>query len=121
MNTEHIDGEYYYRGGGLTLPLPMPGMGPLDPQLKTKVTISMEIEGGGIPEGQTVTVNFAPLTLTKAEQLKVDLMTRAPEFDDSLVPHLGIPHQLLRLTLEPTLITEDHVFVITLPEGMRKL
>ena len=124
FETERINGTEWVRTGGMNLPMHLPGSSPGDALPKTQVKLTLEIEGGGLPEGQSVTVAFDPLTLTNPEQLTIDVLEEQPEVIDheeswDYLRLRQAPRQMVRLNLKPVPIHPDaeRIFTVIMPEG----
>lgn len=120
--TEEINGAEWKRVGGLTVPWPLPGQSPLEALPKTTVKISLEIQGGGLANGEAVTVELEPLELRHPGQLKFDVLERVPDIYDEWYPDDGVsfpPQRMIRLVLDPTEVSSDaeRIYTITHPEG----
>ena len=121
MSAERINGGWWERVGGLTIPTPVPGAKPTDPIPETRVKMTFEIEGGGIEEGEKVTVEFEPVTLTRYGQLEIDLLELEPDDTVEYDPvSIRVQPKMLRLKLDPTRVPESGtIYRVTFPGGSR--
>lgn len=117
VNVE-INGQYYERVGGMTIPTDLPGLEQIP---ETRVRIKLEFEGGGMKEGEMITLELEPLKLTKYGQFTFDVLEETPDIYDHL-PNDVVPrarHQAVRMQLDFTPVdpNADKIYTVTYPGG----
>lgn len=115
--------EEYSRVEGLTVPWPLPGKNVLDPVHETHVTVTMEIEGNGLSEGQKITVVTQKLRLPEFGAMILDVVQKdSRSLDDisydAYVRELMDPERRLNLAIQMAVPTEPGLpfYTVKLPD-----
>lgn len=118
----NVGGRFFERAGGMVIPSPadFAGKGPLDEAPETIVRFTIEVEGGALPEGQTVTIKTCDIVLKGMEQLGIDYFDPEDEkmSDDAW---LGLHNdRRIRMHLEPSELRpgpNGEIYTVTFPTG----
>lgn len=116
--TRYIQGSEYRQSGLLSLPQYLPGHKPGDPVLEVRISGRFEIEEGGLPEGEKVILEIAPLLLKNVGDFTVKTWDKEPENLNELLRYTN-PDTHLSLNLGPVRPVGENgwIYSITLPDG----
>lgn len=119
-----LDGKLYDRQEGLTIPWPLPGTRASDPQNETRVKITFEISGNGLPEDEKVVIVTSELLLKNPGDLKIDALVDPAEDTDFLADDIVIAkvngNRYVQMVLSPALVQGPMAWEIELPDSIKR-